>query len=153
MTEQDLIRRTLVLARRARAKGNHPFGALLTNGEGAVVLEAENTVVAEHDCTAHAEMNLIRAALRISGRDLAGHTMYASTEPCPMCACAAYWAGVERVVYGLSTGRLQVLAHAGGEGGMVLPCRDLLARGQRPVLVLGPVLEDEAAQVHHDFWE
>jgi tRNA(Arg) A34 adenosine deaminase TadA len=152
MTEQDLIRRTLAVARRARANGNHPFGALLADPEGAVILEAENTVVTEHDCTAHAEMNLIRAAPRTPLRNLAGYTMYASTEPCPMCACAAYWSGLERIVYGLSTKRLHELASPGGDDGMLLSCRDVLAHGRRHVAVVGPMLENEAAQVHQDFW-
>jgi len=54
--------RAIELARLSRAKGNHPFGSLLVDASGRVVLEAENTVVTEHDVTCHAELNLVRRA-------------------------------------------------------------------------------------------
>jgi len=70
------------LARRARENGNHPFGALLVDDAGDVVLEAENTVVTARDPTGHAELNLIRrAGERFDPDFLQRCTMYASTEP------------------------------------------------------------------------
>ncbi|MFF8311375.1 cytidine/deoxycytidylate deaminase family protein [Streptomyces lydicus] len=44
----------------ARANGNHPFGALLADADGSVVLEAANTVVTDSDATGHAETNLVK---------------------------------------------------------------------------------------------
>src|SRR5207244_11305634 len=91
------------LARRSREKGNHPFGALLVDAEGNVVLEAENTVVTERDCTGHAETNLLRmASERFDSEFLTRCTLYTSTEPCAMCAGAIYWGNVRRVVVALS---------------------------------------------------
>ena len=66
MTEHDErhLRRAIELAQQSRQNGNHPFGALLVDADGEVVLEAENTVFTEDDCTNHAELNLVRAASR-----------------------------------------------------------------------------------------
>src|SRR6266446_9780779 len=58
------LRRAIELARQAREHGNHPFGALLVDHRGNVVLEAENTVRTDKDITAHAETNLMRMASR-----------------------------------------------------------------------------------------
>lgn len=56
------LRAAIELAGRARANGNEPFGALLVDGDGTVVLEAENSVVTGRDYTGHAETNLMRMA-------------------------------------------------------------------------------------------
>jgi tRNA(Arg) A34 adenosine deaminase TadA len=148
------MRRALGLARQARDHGNHPFGALLTDAAGAVLLEAENTVVTASDCTGHAELNLMRDASRSLDRDsLAAATLYTSTEPCAMCAGAIYWAGVSRVVFGLRESELAALTGADPTNPtLALPCRDVFARGQRAITVIGPVLEDEARAVHEGFW-
>ena len=68
MTDEEVLRRAFELACRARAHGNHPFGEVLVNPDGTIALEAENTVVTDGDCTAHAELNLIRIAFRTLGR-------------------------------------------------------------------------------------
>lgn len=148
------MRQALSLACQARDHGNHPFGALLTDADGRVLLEAENTVVTERDCTGHAELNLIRRACLHLNRDaLAAAALYTSTEPCAMCAGAIYWAGVSRVVFGLREGELRALTSANPKNPtMALPCREVFARGQRPIDVIGPVLEDEARAVHEGYW-
>jgi len=154
MDENDLrhIRAAIKVARRAREHGNHPFGALLVDKEGNVLLEAENTVVTQNDCTGHAETNLMRRATQRYGADfLAECTLYASTEPCPMCAGAIFWGNVRRVVYGLSEERLYELVGDSSEA-LYLPCREVFARGRKHVTVVGPVLEDEAQSVHEGFW-
>jgi tRNA(Arg) A34 adenosine deaminase TadA len=154
MNETDIrhLRAAIALARSARAHGNHPFGALLADERGDVLLEAENTVVTEHDCTGHAETNLMRlASRRFSPAQLAGCTLYTSTEPCAMCAGAIHWGGVGRVVYALGEEQLYAIVGPSPDH-MLLPCREVFARSQRPVEVLGPAIEDEARAVHEDFW-
>ena len=85
---------------------------------------------------------------------LAGATLYSSAEPCAMCAGAVYWCGIGRVVYALSETRLLALTGNHPENPtLALPCRRVLACGQRDTEVLGPVLEDEAADAHHGFWQ
>ena len=149
-----LIRRALGLARLAREHGNHPFGALLADAAGEVLLEHENTVVTASDCTGHAELNLVRqASLKLDGDALAAATLYTSTEPCAMCAGAIYWAGVSRVVFGLRESELAALIGTDPRNpSLTLPCREVFARGQRPIEVIGPLLEDEARAVHDGFW-
>jgi tRNA(Arg) A34 adenosine deaminase TadA len=155
MDDTALIRRTLEIARRAVLHGNHPFGALLVDGTGLIVLESENTVETLRDPTGHAETNLVRAAgAKFSRIELAEMTLYTSTEPCAMCSGAIYWAGIGSVVYGLSeAGLLALTGNNPTNETMHLPCREVLARGQRTVQVRGPLLEDEAVLVHKGFWD
>ena len=76
-----------------------PFGAVIVAG-GEVIGEGWNQVVKLNDPTAHAEIQAIRAACAASGTfHLPGATVYASSEPCPMCLAAIYWARIERVVF------------------------------------------------------
>jgi tRNA(Arg) A34 adenosine deaminase TadA len=137
---------------RARGNGNHPFGAVLVDSTSEILLEAENTVVTDDDCTAHAELNLVRSASRSYDRELlVTCTLYASTEPCPMCSGGIYWSGVGRVVYGLSQSRFYEMV--GSAERLELPCRDVFAAATANVRVVGPLLENEASRVHEDFWQ
>lgn len=152
MDDLHYLRQSIDVAAQARARGNHPFGALLVDAQGQVLLTAENTVVTERDCTGHAETNLIRIACqRYSAEELAACTVYASTEPCPMCTGAIFWAGVGRVVYALSEAELYAITGP-GPNQLPLGCRDVLARGGRVIDVAGPLIEDEARVVHAGFW-
>jgi tRNA(Arg) A34 adenosine deaminase TadA len=152
--DETFLRRCFDVARRARARGAHPFGAILVSPSGDVLLEAENGYLPERDMTAHAERLLATSASRAHRPEfLAGCTLYTSAEPCAMCAGAAYWAGIGRVVYGLSERRLKAMTGAHDENPTLdLPCREVFARGQRHVEVVGPLLEDEAAALHDGAW-
>ena len=156
MTQNDIqfLRRAIAVARQAREKGNHPFGAILVDKQGNILLEAENTVITNKDCTGHAETNLMRRACQTYTPDfLAECTLYTSTEPCPMCSGAIFWGNVRRVVYGLSQERLHNLIGDDPNGDIFYhPCRDVLAKGQKPIEVIGPLLESEAIKVHNGFW-
>lgn len=149
-----LLRRCLALAQRARAGGNHPFAALLASPQGGVLIESVNGYRPFLDRTAHAERLLAtRASRTYDPAYLARCTMYTSAEPCAMCAGAVYWAGIGRVVYGLSERRLKALTGDHPENPTLdLPCRVVFEAGQRKVEVAGPLLEDEAALVHAGAW-
>ena len=152
--DEELIRRTLEIARQARAAGNHPFGALLTDAQGNILLEAENTVVTGKDITGHAETNLMRlASAAYSPEFLKTCTLYTSTEPCAMCAGAIFWGNVRRVVFGLSEEGLYDFIPTGSEDILLLPAEQVFAHGKKVIDVLGPVLEQEAEEVHLDFWD
>ena len=154
MNERDLehLRTAIEIAWRAREHGNHPFGAVLVDDQNQVVLQAENTVVTERDCTGHAETNLMRqASQRFWPEQLATCTLYTSTEPCAMCAGAIYWGKVGRVVYALSEVDLYTIVGPSPDQ-LHLPCREVFARSQRSIEVLGPALEAEAKAVHAGFW-
>jgi tRNA(Arg) A34 adenosine deaminase TadA len=156
MNEHDVrfLRASFEVARNARESGNHPFGALLVDEQDQVVMEAENTVVVTNDCTGHAETNLMRqASSKYEGEFLAKCTVYTSTEPCPMCAGAIFWANVRRVVYGLSQESLYQMAGGVSDEVFCLPCREIFGRGSKPIEVVGPLLEEEARKVHIGFWD
>jgi tRNA(Arg) A34 adenosine deaminase TadA len=152
--DETLLRLAIDVARQARAAGNHPFGAILAGPDGTVLLTAGNAHGDAGDRTGHAERVLMtRASQAYSQAFLADCTMYASAEPCAMCAGAAYWAGVGRVVYGLSERDLGRIIGPHPENlTMDLPCRTVLGAGQRRVEVVGPLLEDESRAVHEGFW-
>lgn len=149
-----LLGKAVERARKSRADGNHPFGALLADVDGNVLLDAGNTVPEEGDCTGHAETNLVRAASKRYGRDfLRTCTLYSSAEPCAMCAGAVYWSGIGRLVYALPEAALKDLTGDDPENPTLsLPCREVFARGQRPVDVEGPADVPGAAEVHEGFW-
>jgi tRNA(Arg) A34 adenosine deaminase TadA len=147
----EILRKAFEIAEMAKAHGNHPFGALLVDGEGNIVLEAENTVLTDKDCTHHAETNLVSEACGQFSQDfLAGCTLYANTEPCPMCAGAIYWGKIGRVVFGLSQAGLYAIS--GGDDRFILSCREVFSKGVRQIEVVGPLLEAEAGKVHEGFW-
>jgi tRNA(Arg) A34 adenosine deaminase TadA len=148
------LRQAIELSRRARAKGNHPFGALLVGPDGAVLMEAENSVVTGGERTAHAELNLLRtASARHDASFLGRCTLYSSTEPCVMCAAALYWVGIGQLVYGLSKRELDRIVWGDPDtSSLKLTCRDVLQSGLRATDVIGPLLESEARRAHEDFW-
>jgi tRNA(Arg) A34 adenosine deaminase TadA len=147
--DETFLREAIGLSRDARAAGNHPFGAVLVL-DGVVVLRALNTVHTDRDPTAHAETNLVAEALRTLARDqLARSVLYTSCEPCAMCVGKMYWAGIRAVVYGLSS---QALAAMAG-GSFLVPCRELFGRAADRVEVIGPLLLEEAREVHVGYWE
>ncbi|MEH2556396.1 tRNA(Arg) A34 adenosine deaminase TadA [Bradyrhizobium algeriense] len=156
-SERDahFLRLSFEVARRAVAHGNHPFGAVLVDREGNLLLEAENGYMPSHDGTAHAERLLAtQACTTLDPGTLRSTTLYSSAEPCAMCAGAIYWAGIGRLVYGLSEHRLRDLTGNHPENPTLdLPCREVFGRGQRSTEVLGPLLEDEAAAVHAGVWD
>lgn len=151
---EALLRIAIRAAGRARATGNHPFGAVLVGPAGEVLLEAENTVITTRDVTGHAELNLVRmASQRFDKAKLASFTLYTSTEPCAMCSGAIYWSGIGRVVYALEEESLYQRAGVlEGNFALRLPCREVFSRGVPPVAVIGPLIEDEGWAVHEGFW-
>ena len=77
-----------------------PFGAAVVK-DGKVISVASNTVLADHDPTAHAEVNAIRkAGVKLKTHDLSDCTLYATGYPCPMCLSAIIWANIKEVYYG-----------------------------------------------------
>ncbi len=77
-----------------------PFGAIVVKN-GRIIAKGWNEVTSRNDPTAHAEVQAIRKACKKLGSfDLSGCELYTSTEPCPMCLGAIYWARPTRVYYG-----------------------------------------------------
>ncbi len=100
MVDETFMGLALEEASAAAAEGEVPVGAVVVR-EGEVVSRAHNRREAEHDPTSHAEIVAIREAARKLGRwRLSDCTVYATLEPCPMCAGAMHQARIERLVYG-----------------------------------------------------
>lgn len=99
MTKQELMRRAISLAAENVKNGGGPFGAVIARN-GEVLAEGVNRVTSNHDPTAHAEVQAIRAAaVKLQTFDLAGCEIYSSCEPCPMCLGAIYWAHLDRLYF------------------------------------------------------
>ncbi len=149
---QRHLQRAQAVARAAAAAGHHPFGALLVAPDGETVLLEQGNV----DTVNHAEAVLAReAAARFKPAYLWDCTLVTTVEPCAMCAGTQYWAHIGRLVYGMTEARLLQLTGNHHENPTLdLPCREVFARGQKAVAVIGPVaaLEDELATLHLDFW-
>jgi tRNA(Arg) A34 adenosine deaminase TadA len=113
--DEHFLRRAIELAVRARADGDAPFGSLLVGPDGNVLAEEHNTVLSDHDISAHPELKLARwAARELPATTVAGTTLYTSCQPCGMCAGAIDRAGLARVVYALSNQQLAELKPSGG---------------------------------------
>lgn len=144
------------IARKARANGNTPFGAVLVDPDGNVIMEQGNAEGDLHDATAHAERMLAsRASQKYSKEFLWGCTLYTTFEPCCMCTGAIYWSNIGKIVYGLTEGRLLQLTGADEKNPTFnISCRTILAAGQKPIEVLGPFDEiaDQVVEVQKGFW-
>jgi tRNA(Arg) A34 adenosine deaminase TadA len=152
--DEHFLRHAFEVARRSMVNGNHPFGAILVDRDRKVLIESENGYMPARDGTAHAERLLASEACRsFKAEVLGGATIYSSAEPCAMCAGAIYWAGIGRLIYGLSELRLRGITGNHPENPTLdLPCRAVFASGQRSTEVIGPLLEDEAAALHAGVW-
>jgi len=88
-------------AHKAYSEGEVPVGAVILGADGEVLARAHNRTVTDRDPTAHAEMLVLReAASRLGNERLTGAALYVTVEPCCMCAGAAVWARIGRLVFG-----------------------------------------------------
>ena len=147
------LRRANGVAQRAMSLGRHPFGAILVAPDGETVLAEQGNV----DTVNHAESVLARtAALNYSADYLWDCTLVTTAEPCAMCAGTQYWANIGHLVYGMTEARLlQLTGKHSDNPTMDLPCREVFARGQKAIDVIGPVpdVEAEIAALHLEFWK
>ncbi len=147
VTETDLsmMRRALLAAEGAAERGEVPVGAVVAR-RGEILAVASNEREATGDPTAHAELLAIReAAKTLGGWRLTGCTLYATLEPCPMCAGAAHAARLSRLVYAAPDPK------AGYAGTLHnTPADDRL---NHTLAVEGGLLEAEAARMLRDFFK
>lgn len=151
------LRRCIEISKESRAHGNTPFGALLVDKDGNILMEQENIEITDKVCTGHAEATLAARASHEYSRDFLWNcTLYTTAEPCSMCAGAIYWANIGRVVYGMTEKRLLELTGSNEQNPTFdLPCREVFSHGQKDIQVLGPFpeVEVEAAKVHEGYWD
>ena len=102
----------LIEARTAAARGEVPVGAVILDGNGAILARAGNRGRELSDPTAHAEILAIRAACAALGSErLTGCDLYVTLEPCPMCAAAIAAARIARLYYGAADSKSGGVAH------------------------------------------
>jgi tRNA(Arg) A34 adenosine deaminase TadA len=158
LAKLDLVRRAIEISQSARDHGNDPFGALLADAAGKIVLEAENSAIADNTATAHAEFNLVSKASKLfTSRQLSSYILYSSCEPCAMCAGAIFFVGIRKVVYALSGELLATLWKTDTDEPIALldlSCRQVFESCTHyGTEVVGPLLEQEALKPHLGFWE
>jgi tRNA(Arg) A34 adenosine deaminase TadA len=154
--DEVLIRRAIALSEESILKGGRPFGAVIINGAGDIVAEAHAVAsVDPRDWTAHSEMQALRKASAILTWDeLSRATIYASSEPCPMCAAAIYWCNIRRLVYSVSEPAVRALrAPYQRAAGIAIRCEEIFDRCERRVEIVGPLMEEEGLSVHRRFWQ
>jgi guanine deaminase len=119
------------------------FGTVIVKN-GEIIAEGANRVVAENDPTWHGEMEAIRKACkRLGSFKLRGCTMYTSAEPCPMCAAASYWAGIERIFYGATID--DALEYGGFDDSMIFA--QLRHPTQNRTIPAQQILQAEAVEI------
>jgi tRNA(Arg) A34 adenosine deaminase TadA len=100
MDDEQAIALALAEAQEAAGRGEVPVGAVLVSAAGEVLAQSGNRIVEKKDPTAHAEIEVIRAAAALLNNErLTGTTLYVSLEPCAMCVGAIAMARVARVVF------------------------------------------------------
>jgi tRNA(Arg) A34 adenosine deaminase TadA len=105
--DETLLRRAIAIAAHAVTSGDAPYGSLLADADGTILVEAHNTVRRDNDISAHPELKLARwAARELTAEEAARTTMYTSCQPCGMCTGGIVRSGLGRVVYALATQQL-----------------------------------------------
>jgi tRNA(adenine34) deaminase len=99
-SDEYFMNEALKEALRSLEKDEVPVGAVVV-WNNRILARAHNLVETLNDPTAHAEMQAFTSATNtIGGKYLNECTLYVTLEPCPMCAGAAYWTQLGRIVYG-----------------------------------------------------
>lgn len=153
----ELLNRCIEISRQAREHGNTPFGALLADKEGTILLEQENIEITEKLCTGHAETTLAaKASQQYSKEFLWECLLYTTAEPCAMCTGAIYWGNIGTIVYAMTEKRLLELTGANEQNPTFdLPSKEIVSHGQKDIQIIGPFSEVEqvAALVHQGYWD
>ena len=148
MNHKQYLDQCLELANEAVKNGDHPFGSLIVL-DGKVVATSVNEVKTLGDVTAHDEVRVLQKAQKnLTLEELSRSTLYTSTEPCPMCAGAIFWAEISHVVYGCSQEQLYSIV----KGGLELKAQKVFNSGAREVKVENFSSDLRFKKQHEDFW-
>lgn len=122
-------------AEQSKREGNKGYGAVVALGN-EVLSRAHDTAVTEIDPSRHAEVNAIRQAVRVAGNsNLSGAIVFATCEPCPMCAALAVWANVSAIVYGTSIAETAAM----GRTRIHIGAGEVVAKGPALIEVIGGI--------------
>ena len=152
-----LLERCVEISQNARNHGNTPFGALLTDDKGNILLEQENIEITEQICTGHAETSLAAKASKLYSKEFLWQcTLYTTAEPCAMCTGAIYWGNIGTIVYALTEKRLLELTGDKEQNPTFdLPSQQIIDCGQKSIQIIGPFpeVEEKARKVHDGYWK
>lgn len=141
------------IAKKCLESGHHPFGAVLLAPDGEEILLTHGNV----SVVRHAETEIARAAAeKYEPEFLWNCTLVTTMEPCAMCSGAIYWANIGTVVYGAAETTLSKLTGSSQMNPtMNLPCKTVFESGQKPIKLIGPIveMEEELIAPHKDFWK
>ncbi|HHX19336.1 MAG TPA: nucleoside deaminase [Clostridiaceae bacterium] len=156
--EVALLRRTIEICAEAKARGDHPFGCLLADAEGNILMEQGNEEVTRGgDCTSHAEALLMRKASQIYDKEaMSKLTMYNCADSCAMCTGAMYWGNLGRMVYICPESKLkEVTGDDIRNPTLNLPSAVVIACGQKPMEIVGPFPElvPDFLALHEGYWD
>ncbi len=160
MTEMDkkLLLRTSEIAHEAMEKGNHPFGALLADKDGNILMEQGNEFT-NGGSAYHAEtLLLLKAGAKYSPQFLKECTLYSNFEPCCMCTGALYWTNVGRLVFGATEKDLLRFTGDNEENPTFsLSSREVVKHGQKDIAIEGPTDDESLLEIicrdHVGFWK
>ena len=139
MTDHEAMNQAIAACREGIRAGQSPFGAAIFM-DGLLIAAAHNTVRADNDPTAHAEVNALRKASRIlKTYNLAGCTLVSTCEPCPMCLAATHWANVDRLRFGATIAD----AASAGFRELSIPAETMVAMGGSRLQVEGGLLVED----------
>lgn len=127
-------------AKESLRQGNHGFGAVIAKN-GEVICSAHDEETTESDPTSHAEINAIRKASKLLGKDLSGCILVCTHEPCPMCGFAIVWSGIREVAYGYSIQN----SISEGRKRIDFSVRDVFEKAEIDVILHSGILSAECA--------
>ena len=138
MNHEDFMRLALSEAK----KGDSPYGAVIVK-DNEVVAKGYN-IRRDSDPSAHAEMNAIRSlTTKIQNPSLEGYTIYATGEPCPMCATACVWTGLAEIIIGASIEDLILV----NQSQVRISCEEIIAKSFKNIKVTKGLLREECLQL------
>lgn len=141
--EEYFMQAALDKAAEGVEKGQTPFGACIVK-DGKIIAVEHNSVWADTDITAHAEVNTIRVACeKLGSIDLSGCALYSTCEPCPMCFSAIHWAKIDKIVFGASIEDAQ----DAGFSELTVSNRKLKELGDIPIEITGDFMLAEAIKL------
>ncbi|MBU1100049.1 MAG: nucleoside deaminase [Bacteroidetes bacterium] len=132
-------------AEKSLREGNHGFGAVVIK-EGQVISQSHDKEETQDDATSHAEINAIKFASKILGRDLSKCKLISTHEPCPMCASAIVWAGIKKVVFGFSIED----STKEGRKRIKIEADEIFKRSGAKIEIRGGLMKDECSILYSD---
>ena len=125
-------------AKKSLREGNHGFGSVIIKND-EIIAQAHDEEETKKDCTSHAEINAIKNASLKLGKNLSGCTIIATHEPCPMCASAIVWSGIDTCIFGFS------ITESISQGRQRIPlnCRNIFESSGRTIKIIQGFLNEE----------